>query len=159
MRTFIAEGGDINAVEKHLLQVASVIGPEVPMAVLHALVGRDEDVLLRSLRHLQAAELLYETSVVPHPIYTFKHALVQDAAYQSLLRRTRQQLHQQVAQVLETRFPDTVETQPELLAHHYTEMYSNVMHVCCNTMWCVCEGYGIRSPIYNLSLTAQPDHA
>jgi predicted ATPase len=51
----------------------------------------------------------------------FKHALLQDAAYQSLLKSTRQQYHQRIAQVLETRFPETVETQPELLAHHYTE--------------------------------------
>src|SRR5256712_11349794 len=51
----------------------------------------------------------------------FKHALIQDAAYQSLLRSTRQQYHQRIAQVLVERFPDTAETQPELLAHHYTE--------------------------------------
>jgi tetratricopeptide (TPR) repeat protein len=53
--------------------------------------------------------------------YFFKHALIQDTAYQSLLKSTRQQYHQQIARVLEERFPDTKETQPELLAHHYTE--------------------------------------
>src|SRR5262249_19680159 len=53
--------------------------------------------------------------------YLFKHMLVQDAAYQSLLKSRRQQLHQQIALVLEERFPDSKETQPELLAHHYTE--------------------------------------
>ena len=53
--------------------------------------------------------------------YTFKHALIQDAAYQSLLKSTRQQYHQRIAQVLEAQFPETAETQPELLAHHYTE--------------------------------------
>src|SRR5262249_24819233 len=53
--------------------------------------------------------------------YFFKHALIQDMAYQSLLKSTRQQLHQQIAHVLEMRFPDTKERQPELLAHHYTE--------------------------------------
>ena len=53
--------------------------------------------------------------------YTFKHALIQDAAYQSLLKSTRQQYHQRIAQVLETQFPETTVTQPELLAHHYTE--------------------------------------
>jgi hypothetical protein len=57
----------------------------------------------------------------PQAIYLFKHALVQDAAYQSLLRSTRQQHHQRIALVLAARFPETVETQPELLAHHYTE--------------------------------------
>jgi predicted ATPase len=54
-------------------------------------------------------------------VYTFKHALIQEAAYQSLLKRSRQQYHHSIAQELEARFPETVETQPELLAHHYTE--------------------------------------
>ena len=72
-------------------------------------------------QHLQAAEFLYETRLLPEPVYTFKHALTHEVAYQSLLASTRQQLHQRIAQVLETRFADVVETQPELLAHHYTE--------------------------------------
>ena len=59
--------------------------------------------------------------VAKQTYYFFKHALIQDAAYQSLLKSTRQQLHQQIAQALEERFPETKETQPELLAHHYTE--------------------------------------
>src|SRR5207302_2178441 len=53
--------------------------------------------------------------------YIFKHALIQDAAYQSLLKSTRQQYHQRIAQVLEAQFPETAEMRPELLAHHYTE--------------------------------------
>src|SRR5262249_21484381 len=57
----------------------------------------------------------------PQAMYTFKHALIQDAAYQSLLKSTRQQYHQRIAQVLESQFPETAEAQPELLAHHYTE--------------------------------------
>src|SRR5262249_55044252 len=57
----------------------------------------------------------------PEASYRFKHALVQDAAYESLLRSTRRQYHQQIAQVLEERFPETCGEQPELLAHHYTE--------------------------------------
>src|SRR6202008_2909939 len=68
-----------------------------------------------------AAELLYQRGVPPQAIYTFKHALIQEAAYQSLLKRTRQQYHQRIAQVLETQFLETVADQPELLAHHYTE--------------------------------------
>jgi predicted ATPase len=68
-----------------------------------------------------AAELLFPRESPPHTTYVFKHALIQDAAYQSLLRRTRQQYHQRIAQVLEERFPETVETQPEVLAHHFTE--------------------------------------
>jgi predicted ATPase len=57
----------------------------------------------------------------PQATYLFKHALIQEAAYQSLLRSTRQRHHQRIAQVLEARFPATVEMQPELVAHHYTE--------------------------------------
>jgi predicted ATPase len=70
---------------------------------------------------LVEAELLYQRGLLPQATYLFKHALIQDAAYQSLLRSTRQQYHQRIAQVLEAQFPEAAETQPELLAHHYTE--------------------------------------
>src|SRR5262249_52742337 len=70
---------------------------------------------------LVETELVYQRGTPPQATYMFKHALIQDAAYQSLLRSTRQQYHQRIAQVLEARFPDTAETQPELLAYHYTE--------------------------------------
>ncbi len=64
---------------------------------------------------------MYQRGLPPQATYLFKHALIQDAAYQSLLRSTRQQYHQRIAQVLEERFPEICETQPELLPHHYTE--------------------------------------
>ena len=67
------------------------------------------------------AELVYQRGVPPDAHYQFKHALIQDTAYQSLLKRTRQQYHQQIAQVLEQQFTEVAETQPELLAQHYTE--------------------------------------
>src|SRR5262249_43829583 len=73
------------------------------------------------LRRLVEAELLYQRGLPPQASYLFKHALIQDAAYQSLLKSTRQQYHQRIAQVLEAQFPDTVETQTELVAYHYTE--------------------------------------
>ena len=69
---------------------------------------------------LVAAELLYQRGRPPRARYIFKHALIQDAAYASLLKSTRQQVHQQVAQVFEALFPTVVETQPELVAQHYT---------------------------------------
>src|SRR5207302_3116675 len=81
----------------------------------------DEGTLQQGLRQLVEAELLYQRGIPPQATYLFKHALIQDAAYQSLLRSTRQQHHQRIAQVLEARFPETAATQPELLAHHYTE--------------------------------------
>ena len=70
---------------------------------------------------LVEAEIVYQRGVPPQATYTFKHALIQDAAYESLLKSTRQHYHQRIAQVLEAQFPETVETQPELLAHHCTE--------------------------------------
>jgi predicted ATPase len=73
------------------------------------------------LHQLVGAEFLYQQGLPPQATYTFKHALIQDVAYQSLLRSTRQQYHQRIAQVLEAQFPETADTQPELLAHHYTE--------------------------------------
>jgi predicted ATPase len=82
---------------------------------------RRDEMVQRGLAQLLDAELLYQQGLPPQATYRFKHALIQDAAYQSLLRSTRQQLHQRVAQALEAWFPETVEPQPELLAHHYTE--------------------------------------
>jgi class 3 adenylate cyclase/tetratricopeptide (TPR) repeat protein len=106
--------------EKQLLQAAAVIGTEVPLPMLQAIADLREAALHRGMAHLQAAEFLYETRLFPERAYTFKHALTQQVAYQSLLTSTRQRYHQQLAQALEAR-PETVETQPELLAHHYTE--------------------------------------
>src|SRR5262249_15411638 len=77
--------------------------------------------LPEELHRLVEAEIVYQRGLPPHATYMFKHALIQDAAYQSLLKSTRQQYHQRIAHVLEEQFPETAEAQPELLAHHYTE--------------------------------------
>jgi tetratricopeptide (TPR) repeat protein len=77
--------------------------------------------LQHELRRLVEAELLYQRGLPPQSTYLFKHALIQDAAYASLLKSTRQHYHQRIAHVLEDQFPETAEAQPELLAHHYTE--------------------------------------
>jgi class 3 adenylate cyclase/predicted ATPase len=106
---------------KRLLQTAAVIGSEIPLSVLQAVAALSETALHAPLAQLQAAEFLYETRLFPDQVYTFKHALTQQVAYQSLLTSTRQQVHRQVAQVFESRFAETATTQPELLAHHYTE--------------------------------------
>ena len=74
----------------------------------------------RGLHQLVEAEFLFQQGLPPQAMYRFKHALIQDTAYQSLLRSTRQQYHQRIAQALEAQFPETVETQPELVAQHYT---------------------------------------
>jgi tetratricopeptide (TPR) repeat protein len=89
--------------------------------MISALAGIEEEMLQSGLGQLVVDELLYQRGRPPRSRYLFKHALIQDAAYQSLLKRTRQQYHQQVAKLLEDRFPEVASTQPELVAHHYTE--------------------------------------
>src|SRR5262249_51793481 len=89
--------------------------------LLQAVSPWDEDELRRGLHQLVAAEFLYQQGLPPQATYRFKHALIQDAASQSLLRSTRQQYHQRIARVLEAHFPETVATQPEWLAQHYTK--------------------------------------
>ena len=109
------------ATVKAVAQLGATIGRQFAYELLQAVSPLDDATLQQGLRQLVEAELLYQRGVPPQATYLFKHALIQDAAYQSLLKSTRQQYHQQIAQVLAERFPDTVETQPELLAHHYTE--------------------------------------
>ena len=106
---------------KEIAQVGATLGREFSYEVLHAVSPVAEAALQRGLRQLVEAELLYQRGMPPQATYIFKHALVQDTAYQSLLKSTRQQYHQQIAQVLEERFPQVVDTQPELVAHHYTQ--------------------------------------
>jgi predicted ATPase len=106
---------------KMIAQLGAVIGRQFSYEVLQAVSQLDEITLQRELGRLVEAELVYQQGTIPHATYLFKHALVQDIAYESLLRRTRQQYHAHIAHVLETRFPQTSEAQPELLAHHYTE--------------------------------------
>ena len=109
------------AVVKEVAQLGAVLGREFAYELLRAVAPLDEATLQQALARLVEAELLYQRGLPPQATYVFKHALIQDAAYQSLLKSTRQQLHQRIVQVLEARFPETAETQPELLAHHYTE--------------------------------------
>ena len=109
------------AAVKEVAQLGAVLGREFAYELLRAVAPLDEVTLQHGLAHLVEAEVLYQRGHLLQATYLFKHALVQDAAYQSLLRSTRQQYHQRIAQVLEAQFPETTETQPELLAHHYTE--------------------------------------
>jgi class 3 adenylate cyclase/predicted ATPase len=106
---------------REVAQMGSVLGREFAYEMLRAVVGLEEPQLQSGLEQLVADELLYQRGRLPRSRYIFKHALIQDAAYQSLLKRTRQQYHLQVGRLLEERFPETVEAHPELLAHHYTE--------------------------------------
>ncbi|HSF31480.1 MAG TPA: adenylate/guanylate cyclase domain-containing protein [Candidatus Tectomicrobia bacterium] len=109
------------ATGKTVAQMGATIGRRFSYELLRAVSPLDESTLHQALGQLVQAELLYQRGLPPQATYTFKHALIQEAAYQSLLKSTRQGYHRQIAQVLDERFPETVETQPELLAHHYTE--------------------------------------
>jgi predicted ATPase len=106
---------------KGITQLGATLGRQFTYEVLQAVSHLDEATVQRELGRLVEAELLYQRGIPPQATYTFKHALIQDTAYQSLLRSTRQQYHQRICQTLEERFPETAENQPELLAHHYTE--------------------------------------
>jgi tetratricopeptide (TPR) repeat protein len=106
---------------KGVAQLAATLGRTFSYELLRAVSELSETTLQRELSFLVQAELLYQRRMPPRSTYVFKHALIQDAAYQSLLKSTRRQYHQSVAQVLEAQFPDTADAQPELLAHHLTE--------------------------------------
>ena len=103
------------------VQLAAVLGREFSYEMIQAVSPLDDAALARDLGQLVTSEFLYQRGVAPESSYTFKHALIQDAAFNSLLISRRQQYHQHVAQALEERFPETVETQPELVAYQYTE--------------------------------------
>jgi len=103
---------------REVAQIGAVIGREFAHELLSAVSPLPEDQLNHALDQLVQAELIFRRGAAPEAAYTFKHALVQDAAYQSLLKSRRQQLHAGIAQVLEQQFPDTA---PEILAYHLTE--------------------------------------
>jgi class 3 adenylate cyclase len=104
--------------EKRLLQAAAVVGTDVPFLLLQALGEIPEATLRGALTHLQAAEFLYETRLFPELEYTFKHALTQQVAYESLLQERRRALHARIVEALETLAGDRLAEQVERLAHH-----------------------------------------
>ncbi len=106
---------------KEVAQIGAAIGREFSYAVLAAVMGKLEPELSSSLDRLIAAGLLFRQGVPPHATYLFKHALVQDAAYGTLLRDARRALHARIAQTIESQFTEIAENQPELLARHCTE--------------------------------------
>jgi class 3 adenylate cyclase/predicted ATPase len=106
---------------KRVAQIGAAIGREFSHALLAAVVGESEAGLGAALDRLIAAGLLFRQGAPPHATYLFKHALVQDAAYGTLLREARRALHARIADILERRFAEIAERQPELLARHYAE--------------------------------------
>ncbi len=106
---------------KEVAQLAAVIGREFTFELLAAIAPLDEQTLQARLTALTGSELVHQRGFFPRARFTFKHALVQDTAYASLLRTTRGQWHGRIADVLASSFPRIAETDPALLAHHYTE--------------------------------------
>jgi class 3 adenylate cyclase/tetratricopeptide (TPR) repeat protein len=106
---------------KEIAQVGATIGREFSYPLVRVLVGRDESALKHGLAQLEQAGLVFRRGEPPkEAVYSFKHSLVRDAAYESLLKSRRQQLHGQIASALEQRFADIVASQPEIVAHHFT---------------------------------------
>jgi predicted ATPase len=106
---------------KEVALTASIVGREFSFELLEAVAGIPSKTLLEGLDRLVQSDLLEQRGTPPHSRYIFKHALILDAAFQSVLKATKRELHRKVADVLASRFPELAETEPELLAHHYTE--------------------------------------
>ena len=102
-------------------QIGAAIGREFSYVLLHAVSSLPENELRTALAGLVASELVFQRGMPPHAVYSFKHALVQDAAHGSLLRSARQQLHAQIAEALAAYSPELMDSQPELFAQHYAE--------------------------------------
>jgi class 3 adenylate cyclase len=109
---------------REIAQIGAAIGREFSYSLVRALVGRDETALKHALAQLEQAELVFRRGEPAEAVYSFKHALVRDASYESLLKSRRQQLHGQIARTLESEFPQTALAEPELLAWHYVVQVS-----------------------------------
>jgi predicted ATPase len=103
---------------KRLLQMAAVIGPEAPVSLLQALAEIPDATLRHELAHLQTTDFLYETRLFPDQVYSFKHALTHEVAYNSLLLERRRLLHARLVDIIETLTPEQGAEQVERLAHH-----------------------------------------
>ena len=119
--SLIARLDRLGPIAKDIGQIGSVVGREFSYDLLEGVAQRPADELRSGLDRLIEAGLLFCRGVAPQASYLFKHALVQDAAYSTLLRARRRALHARVAKALHDKFPETIDTQPELLAHHFTQ--------------------------------------
>ena len=106
---------------KEVAQIGAVVGREFSHALLAAVAGKAEAELQSALHRLMAAGLLFRQGVPPYASYLFKHALVQDAAYGTLLREPRRALHARIAETLRDRFTTIADAEPEVVAHHFTQ--------------------------------------
>ena len=116
---------------RRLAQIAAVIGREFSYDLLSAASRTDEIDLHSALSQLEEADVIYRTGVSPSVRFAFKHVLLRDAVYNSLLRGKRQEIHADIAAVLETHFHEAVETRPEILAYHYSQAGNNEPAIRC----------------------------
>jgi predicted ATPase len=119
--SLIARLDRLGAVAREVAQIGAAIGREFSYEVLASIAQKTDTEVQTALSRLTDAELVFCRGTPPHATFLFKHALVRDVAYGSLLRGQRQQLHGRIADVLAEHFPTTVEAEPEVLAHHYRE--------------------------------------
>ena len=104
-----------------LAQIGAVIGREFNYGLVSAVANTSAEELDNALKHLVESQLLFQRGEPPDATYVFKHALVQDEAYNSLLRRRRREVHQTIAEALEERFPEITRAEPEVVAHHFSK--------------------------------------
>jgi predicted ATPase len=116
---------------RKLAQIAAVIGREFSYDLLTAASQTDETHLRSALSQLEDADIIYRTGVSPSVRFAFKHVLLRDAVYNSLLRGKRQEIHADIAAVLETHFRDVIENRPEILAYHYSQAGKNELAIRC----------------------------
>ena len=121
LRDSLTERLDRLGPAKEVAQIAAVIGREFSFELLQAVGAIDEGELQVALQELVGAELIYARGVAPEATYQFKHALIQDAAYEALLKTERRELHLRVAQTITQKLPAVAEEQPELIARHWAE--------------------------------------
>ena len=119
--SLLARLDQLSSTAREVAQIGAVLGRAFSYELIQAVWPLDEQRLQHGLAQLVDAELVFQKGLPPQARWVFKHAMVQDAAYQSLLKSKRQQIHQHIAQALVEQFPDTKHSQPELVAHHYTQ--------------------------------------
>jgi class 3 adenylate cyclase/predicted ATPase len=105
---------------KRIAQIAAAIGREFSHDLIRAVSGDNDDALANALNRLMEAELVFRIATPRGSIYSFKHALIQEVAHEGMLKSSRAELHAKIADILKTEFPATVETEPEVLARHYS---------------------------------------
>lgn len=119
--SLMARLDQLSSIARDAAQIGAVLGRAFSYTLIRAVWPSDEQRLARGLAQLVEAELIFQKGMLPQARWVFKHAMLQDTAYQSLLKSKRQQIHHHVANVLAKQFPDIRHHQPELVAHHYTE--------------------------------------